>query len=129
MRMPVLYLSHGAPPLADDPIWPGQLAAWSAGLPRPSAILVVSAHSEAAPVTIGATVPAAPPTYDFWGFPAHYYQVTYPQPGANNELTRILIGMHDYGTGIEPASFTVAADFPIDGVKPGQNLAEPLERS
>ncbi len=22
-RMPALYLSHGAPPLADDPIWPG----------------------------------------------------------------------------------------------------------
>jgi 4,5-DOPA dioxygenase extradiol len=26
-RMPSLYLSHGAPPLADDAIWPGQLAA------------------------------------------------------------------------------------------------------
>ena len=36
-RMPSLYLSHGAPPLADDPIWPGQLAAWSADLPRPTA--------------------------------------------------------------------------------------------
>lgn len=33
--MPALYLSHGAPPLADDPVWPGQLADWSAGLPRP----------------------------------------------------------------------------------------------
>ena len=32
-RMPALYLSHGAPPLADDPVWPGQLAAWSAALP------------------------------------------------------------------------------------------------
>lgn len=48
-RMPALYLSHGAPPLADDPIWPGQLAAWSAGLPRPKAILMVSAHWEEAP--------------------------------------------------------------------------------
>lgn len=48
-RMPALYLSHGAPPLADDPIWPGELAAWSAGLPRPKAILMVSAHWEEAP--------------------------------------------------------------------------------
>ena len=31
--------------------------------------------------------------------------------------------MHDYGTGLDPGSFTVTADFPIDGVKPGQNLA------
>ena len=32
--MPALYLSHGAPPLADDPVWTGQLAAWSTDLPR-----------------------------------------------------------------------------------------------
>jgi len=43
-KMPVLYLSHGAPPLADDKVWTGQLAAWSADLPRPTSILVVSAH-------------------------------------------------------------------------------------
>lgn len=48
-RMPALYLSHGAPPLADDPIWPAELAAWSADLPRPKAILMVSAHWEEAP--------------------------------------------------------------------------------
>ena len=72
-RMPALYLSHGAPPLADDPLWPGQLAAWSAELPRPTAILVVSAHWEEAPLTIGATTPV-PLIYDFWGFPEHYYQ-------------------------------------------------------
>lgn len=53
-RMPTLYLSHGAPPLADDPVWPGELAAWSAGLPRPKAILVVSAHWEEAPLALGA---------------------------------------------------------------------------
>ncbi|HEY3468134.1 MAG TPA: dioxygenase, partial [Amycolatopsis sp.] len=46
---PVLYLSHGAPPLADDATWTRQLAAWSADLPKPRAILVVSAHWEEAP--------------------------------------------------------------------------------
>lgn len=80
-RMPTLYLSHGAPPLADDPIWPGQLAAWSADLPRPKAILMVSAHWEEAPLAVGATT-TVPLVYDFWGFPEHYYQVQYTAPGA-----------------------------------------------
>ncbi|MFI6008379.1 dioxygenase [Streptomyces sp. NPDC051243] len=80
-RMPALYLSHGAPPLADDPIWPGELAAWSADLPRPKAILMVSAHWEEAPLAIGATE-TVPLVYDFWGFPEHYYKVTYAAPGA-----------------------------------------------
>ncbi|MFD7818014.1 dioxygenase [Streptomyces sp. NPDC059785] len=80
-RMPALYLSHGAPPLADDPVWPGQLAAWSADLPRPTAILVVSAHWEEAPLALGA-VRTVPLVYDFWGFPEHYYQVRYEAPGA-----------------------------------------------
>ena len=80
-RMPALYLGHGAPPLVDDPVWPGQLAAWSAALPRPSSILIVSAHWESAPLTIGATTPV-PLVYDFAGFPEKYYQVRYDQPGA-----------------------------------------------
>jgi len=80
-RMPALYLSHGAPPLADDPIWPGQLAAWSAGLPRPKAVLMVSAHWEEAPLALGATT-TVPLVYDFWGFPEHYYRVQYAAPGA-----------------------------------------------
>jgi 4,5-DOPA dioxygenase extradiol len=66
--MPVLYLGHGAPTLVDDPIWPRELAAWADRLPRPKAILVVSAHWEAAPLTIGATT-TVPLFYDFWGFP------------------------------------------------------------
>jgi 4,5-DOPA dioxygenase extradiol len=84
--MPALYLSHGAPPLADDPVWPGELAAWAAGLPRPKAVLMVSAHWEEAPLAIGATT-TVPLVYDFWGFPEHYYQVTYAAPGAP-ELAR-----------------------------------------
>jgi hypothetical protein len=49
--------------------------------------------------------------------------LTYPRAGANPELTSILVGMYDSDTGIDPASFTVTADFPIDGAKPGENLA------
>ncbi len=80
-RLPAIYLGHGAPPLMDDPVWPKELAAWSASLPRPKAILVVSAHWEAAPLTLGATTPV-PLYYDFYGFPERYYRVTYPAPGA-----------------------------------------------
>ncbi|QFU94728.1 dioxygenase [Amycolatopsis sp. YIM 10] len=78
---PVLYLSHGAPPLADDVTWTRQLADLSAGLARPTAILIVSAHWEEAPLTIGATT-TVPLIYDFWGFPDRYYQVEYRAPGA-----------------------------------------------
>src|ERR1022692_3777806 len=81
-RMPAMYLGHGAPPLVDDPLWTTQLAAWAGALPRPRAILVVSAHWESAPLTIGATVDAAPLIYDFYGFSERYYQATYPAPGA-----------------------------------------------
>jgi hypothetical protein len=50
--------------------------------------------------------------------------LTYPQPGAGKEpLTRILLGMHDYATGLDPASFSVTADFAVDGVKAGEDLA------
>jgi hypothetical protein len=49
--------------------------------------------------------------------------LTYPQRGANPSLDRIRIGMHDYNTGLDPASLRVVADFPVDGVKAGENLA------
>ncbi|ROO89234.1 4,5-DOPA dioxygenase extradiol [Actinocorallia herbida] len=87
-RMPALYLSHGAPPLADDPLWPGQLAAWAADLPRPEAVLMVSAHWEDAPLAIGATR-TVPLVYDFWGFDQRYYQVRYRAPGAPGLAARV----------------------------------------
>ena len=75
----VLHLGHGAPTLVDDDRWMQQLRDWSARLPRPSSILVVSAHWESAPVTLGATRPA-PLTFDFYGFPERYYDTRYDSP-------------------------------------------------
>ncbi|MFY9914866.1 MAG: class III extradiol ring-cleavage dioxygenase [Nocardioidaceae bacterium] len=86
--MPVIYLSHGAPPLADDPVWTHQLASWADDLPAPTAILVVSAHWEEAPLTLGATT-TVPLVYDFWGFPERYYQVQYAAPGAPELAARV----------------------------------------
>lgn len=81
--MPALYLGHGAPPLLDDPVWPGELKAWADGLPRPTAILIVSAHWESAPITLSASGAATPLVYDFGGFAPHYYAMTYPTPDAS----------------------------------------------
>ncbi len=87
--MPALYIGHGAPPLLDDPVWSGQLAAWSAALPRPAGILIVSAHWESAPVSLSATAPGTPLVYDFWGFPARYYSKTYATPDASALAARV----------------------------------------
>lgn len=77
---PVLFLSHGAPPLADDARWTAELARWSAEIERPKNILMVSAHWEDAPVTVSPSQRKVPLTYDFWGFPERYYQVQYDAP-------------------------------------------------
>lgn len=87
LRMPALYIGHGAPPLLDDPTWSGQLAAWAQDLPRPKAILIISAHWEAAPVSL--TASGAPLVYDFGGFDAKYYQMTYETPDATALAGRI----------------------------------------
>jgi hypothetical protein len=50
--------------------------------------------------------------------------VTLPAPGKNADLSRILIGMHDYGSGLDPNSLRVEADFAVDGSPAGENLAK-----
>ena len=85
--MPALYIGHGAPPLLDDPTWSGQLAAWATDLPRPKAILIVSAHWEAAPVSLSAS--GAPLVYDFGGFAPRYYRMTYQTPDASELAARV----------------------------------------
>jgi 4,5-DOPA dioxygenase extradiol len=96
-QQPVLYLSHGAPPLADDRQWTAELAAVSAGLARPTAILIVSAHWEAAPLTLAATE-TVPLLYDFGGFPERYYQVQYAAPGAPELANQVRKLLHSPAT-------------------------------
>ncbi|WP_437897332.1 dioxygenase family protein [Sorangium sp. So ce124] len=80
-RMPALFLAHGSPFLLDDRAWVAELAAWAQAVPRPTAILMISAHWVDAPVTLGATE-TVPLVYDFYNFPEKYYRVEYPAPGA-----------------------------------------------
>lgn len=86
--MPVVFIAHGAPPLLDDEPWKAELAAWARAMPRPKAILSLSAHWEARPIAIGATK-AIPLVYDFYGFPRRYYELKYPSPGAPETARRV----------------------------------------
>ncbi len=109
-RMPAIYLGHGAPPLVDDPLWVTQLEGWARALPRPSAILMVSAHWESAPLTIGATRDGMPLIYDFGGFPERYYHARYPAPGS----PELAAAIRDLLAGTEPV-----ADQPDRGLDHG----------
>jgi 4,5-DOPA dioxygenase extradiol len=93
-RMPVIFAAHGAPVLLDDQVWMSELAAWARAMPTPASILMVSAHWEQRPTTLGATRPV-PLVYDFYGFPAKYYRTAYPCPGAPGLAQRVreLLGL------------------------------------
>ena len=82
MNLPALYISHGAPPLLDDELWMSQLVDWAKELPKPKAILIVSAHWESAPITISATAANTPLIYDFGGFSPRFYNMKYETPDA-----------------------------------------------
>jgi 4,5-DOPA dioxygenase extradiol len=94
-RMPALYLGHGAPPLLDDPVWSGEMRALAASLPRPTAILIISAHWESAPLALSATGPGTELVYDFGGFDAKYYRMRYDTPAATGLADRITRMMPD----------------------------------
>jgi 4,5-DOPA dioxygenase extradiol len=88
--LPALYLSHGAPPLFEDTGWMTELFTWARSLPRPKAVLIVSAHWEAAPLSLSSTDAAVTPVYDFGGFDPMYYRMRYDTPDATALGARVL---------------------------------------
>lgn len=86
--MPVIFAAHGAPVLLDDPQWMSEFASWAKAMPKPKSILMVSAHWEKRPTTLGATR-TVPLVHDFYGFPERYYRVEYPAPGAPGLADRV----------------------------------------
>jgi 4,5-DOPA dioxygenase extradiol len=121
--MPALFVSHGAPPTLDDPEWLADLYAWGRSMPKPRAIVVVSAHWENAPVTICGATAGTPLFYDFGGFHQRYYTLPYATPDAS-DLARRLAGtlgpVHqdprrglDHGAFIPLMAMYPAADVPV----------------
>jgi 4,5-DOPA dioxygenase extradiol len=86
--MPVIFAAHGAPILLEDEGWMEELARWAQALPHPEAILMVSAHWEQRPLTLGATR-TVPLVHDFYGFPERYYRTEYPARGAPGLAERV----------------------------------------
>jgi 4,5-DOPA dioxygenase extradiol len=93
--LPTLYLSHGAPPLFDDALWLRQLFDWAQALPKPSSVLIVSAHWESAPLALSASAAHTPLVYDFGGFHPRYYTMTYDTPDATALARRVAGAMPD----------------------------------
>ena len=75
--------------LLDDPLWTSELRGVAAKLPKPKAILIVSAHWESEPVTLSSPEANTPLIYDFGGFDPKYYRMTYGTPDSS-ELTNMV---------------------------------------
>lgn len=102
--LPSLFISHGSPMLALEPGESGPaLARLTAELPRPKAIVVVSAHWESHDLWV-TSAPNPATWHDFGGFPQALYAVQYPAPGEPVLAERLVAMLADAGlpTGLDP---------------------------
>ncbi|BCL74866.1 dioxygenase [Jeongeupia sp. HS-3] len=126
-RLPTFYVSHGSPMLALDAGHTGE--AWAGiarHLPKPRAIVMVSAHHSAAITTIGSAA-RHDTIHDFYGFPAALYQQRYDTQGDPALAQQLALGLEaagwptqrdpqrglDHGGWVPLKSFYPAADIPV----------------
>jgi 4,5-DOPA dioxygenase extradiol len=124
-RLPAIFLAHGHPLWTLDAARRRELGAWAGAMPRPESVLVISAHWQAAPISLGATR-TVPLVYDFSGFPPEFYRQQYPAPGAPALAQRVesLLGARrpvtrrperglDHGAYVPLEMMYPAADVPV----------------
>lgn len=125
-RMPIVFLGHGSPMNAiEDTAYSRAWSALGTSLPRPKAILVVSAHWMSRGTTL-VDVSHMPRTiHDFGGFPPALHQQSYPAPGAPDlarNVVSLLASHHaeeDDSWGLDHGAWTVLkflypdADVPV----------------
>lgn len=122
MSMPTVFLSHGAPTLIlEDTPARTFLASLGKQLPRPRAIVAVSAHWDTdVPAVSLARQPET--IHDFYGFPDALYRLRYAAPGAPElaeRVARLTGAAHDAHRGLDHGAWVPAmlgwpeADIPI----------------
>ena len=111
MSMPTIFVSHGSPTLILNDV-PARAFLASLGqlLPRPKAIVAVSAHWDTdVPAVSLARKPET--IHDFYGFPEPLYRLRYAAPGAPELAERVakLTGAaHDLHRGLDHGAWVPA---------------------
>jgi 4,5-DOPA dioxygenase extradiol len=123
--LPSIYLSHGAPPLFDDAGWMDELFAWSTSMPKPTGIVIVSAHWETAPITITTPDPRTRLVYDFGGFDPRYYTMEYATPDSSSLGSDVASRLSDIG---EVVNRPLKVMYPLADV-PVVQLSLPTDRA
>jgi 4,5-DOPA dioxygenase extradiol len=104
-RLPAVFVSHGSPMVAlENEGWGQALRRLGASIPRPEAVVVVSAHFEA-PQPLRITASKAPETiHDFGGFPPDLYRIQYVARGDPDLAARIrnLLGRAGLAATLDP---------------------------
>src|SRR5205085_5900688 len=111
--MPAIFFGHGNPMNAlQDSEWTRAWAAIGKNLPRPHAVLCISAHWYL-PATLVTAMTSPRTIHDFGGFPRELYQVQYRAPG-DPELARRIQEMLmpsqvelDYSWGLDHGTWSV----------------------